>query len=341
MVTVQDVAERAGVSITTASYALRNDPRVRQKTAAAVLKAAKELNYTANFSARNLRNGSSHVIGFSSRMPELPYSAELTKHLSYEVRRRGYYLLTQQSAVSDEDERSIIREFSQQLCDGMIFDEWQLPATEMRRLCGPKPIVVLDDGNAKPVVDCVYSPSFDGAYAAVSHLIDVGCRNIAILGTEYIPYEECEDTRDFGRLRLAGALKACRDRNVKFEPGNAIKAAWTAPGGRDAIHRAIAGGLAFDGLFCMSDTTAFGALRGLHDCGVNCPKDVAVIGFDGIFDGGLYVPTLSTIAVDFGFLAKSAVDLLINRIENPPQRLRPKTVTIPFTLVQRESTTRV
>jgi DNA-binding LacI/PurR family transcriptional regulator len=90
----------------------------------------------------------------------------------------------------------------------------------------------------------------------------------------------------------------------------------------------------------MTDSLALGALRGLEDCGLTVPGDVAVMGFDGINEGELSIPSLSTIKIDLKDLAEKAVSLLLKRIKEPSQPFTPRRLTAAYTLVQRESTSR-
>ena len=94
----------------------------------------------------------------------------------------------------------------------------------------------------------------------------------------------------------------------------------------------------FDGVFCVTDTIAIGVLRGLADAGVRVPSRVKVIGFDNIDEGAFTVPSLSSIDPDHDVMARTAVRLLVRRIEGgKPGRPRQEFVS-KFSVVEREST---
>ncbi|OZG60975.1 LacI family transcriptional regulator [Bifidobacterium lemurum] len=97
----------------------------------------------------------------------------------------------------------------------------------------------------------------------------------------------------------------------------------------------------FDGVFCANDCVAFAVIRGLNDLGLDVPRDVKVIGFDGASAGAYATPSLSTIQVDLDQLSRFALDLLVRRIErraNGETDEPPAQLTIGYRLVEREST---
>ena len=106
--------------------------------------------------------------------------------------------------------------------------------------------------------------------------------------------------------------------------------------GARAIHTLIDSGQSFDGVVAVTDTVAFGVLRGLADRGVKVPDDVRVIGFDDVLESQYSVPSLSSVAPDHDWMITTALDLLIAQIDGDP-RDRAE-VTAPFHVVAREST---
>lgn len=90
----------------------------------------------------------------------------------------------------------------------------------------------------------------------------------------------------------------------------------------------------------MTDTLAMGFIRGLADCGVHVPNDMAVVGFDGINESDYFVPSLTTVSTDLNDLAAKAVNLLLKRIDEDGTDFKPEKLTADFRLVRRESTGR-
>jgi DNA-binding LacI/PurR family transcriptional regulator len=107
--------------------------------------------------------------------------------------------------------------------------------------------------------------------------------------------------------------------------------------GAEVARALVAGRKRFDGIFCVTDTVAIGVLRGLADAGVRVPSGVKVIGFDNVEESAFTVPSLSSIDPDHERMARTAVSLLVRRIEGVPGRPRREFVS-KFSVVEREST---
>ena len=106
MVTMSDVAKAAGVSRATASYALRGDPRIVPATAERVMRAARELQYTTNLSARSLRSGRSGIIGVAIFELDHPYPSEMSAAMSREAARHGLETIVQETSNSKDNLQS-------------------------------------------------------------------------------------------------------------------------------------------------------------------------------------------------------------------------------------------
>lgn len=340
MATMQDVAKLAGVSPATVSYALRNDPRIVPETAERVRKAAKSLRYTTNLSARTLRSGKNGIIGVAIFELDRPYPSEMAAAVSREATKNGVQAIIQQTSSSKKSELSFLEQVTSQLCDGTIFSPAEISNEEILALSGGKPIVLLDDTTGGSLFDTVYTASEEGAQTAIEHLLSVGCTNIAVLGSAYPDPEVLKHPQSLGERRIASVIQTLEEHQLTLDPENALASSWGTAEARDTILQALKEGKKFDGLFCLTDSIALGALRGLHEYGVSVPEDVAVIGFDGISEGEFCTPSLSTVSTDMNDLAMKATSLLLQRINNPDDHRPPQKMTANFTLEVRESTTR-
>ena len=340
MVTMNDVAKAAGVSRATASYALRGDPRIIPETTERVLEAARRLHYTTNLSARLLRSGRNGVIGVAIFELDYPYPSEMSAAVSREVARHGMQAIVQQTANSKEGEVTVLRKVTSQLCDGMIFSPGNVNDEEIRALSGGKPMVLLDDISPDPAFDSVYTACEQGSAAAVRHLLDIGCRNILVVGASYEALADDRASTGVGPRRLLGSLDALEEASYPIDPGMFIPlTSWNSKAARRCAHGIVDSGRPVDGIFCMTDMLAIGMVRGLADRGVRVPDDVAVIGFDGIAEGEYYIPSLTTVRTDLDDLARKAVGLLLRRIGGG-SNATPTRLTADYELVMRESTRR-
>lgn len=340
MVTMSDVAKAAGVSRATASYALRGDPRIVPETAEKVRTAARRLHYTANLSARSLRSGRNGVIGLAIFELDRAHPSEMGAAISREASRHGLQTIVQETSNSKEGEVSILRKVTSQLCDGMIFSPGNVSDEELRELSGGKPMVLLDDLSPDPIFDTVNTPCEIGAQTAIDHLVDVGCQNILVVGARYESLAEDAQSTSVSARRLYGCLKAFDDHGMEVSPENFLYINWNPEDARALAHQVVRSGRRFDGVFCMTDTLAMGFIRGLADCGVHVPNDMAVVGFDGINESDYFVPSLTTVSTDLNDLAAKAVNLLLKRIDEDGTDFKPEKLTADFRLVRRESTGR-
>lgn len=335
-VTLRDVAQRAGVSIKTVSNVVHKRQYVKDSTRDIVQAAIDELGYRPNLSARSLRSGRSGVIGLALPEVRLPYFAELADSVITEAKQRGHTVLIEQTGAEPAAERELLRSPRLQLTDGLIFSPLALSQSDVGLLEVDYPLVTLGERIFDGPCDHVVMDNVAAARAATEHLLEAGCRRIAVIGAH-----EGED-QGSAALRLRGhqeALDAAgmpRDDRLVGYVG-----LWHRQDGADAMRRLLASGVEVDGVFGMNDTLALGALRALQDTGLAVPEDVKVIGFDDLEETRYTSPTLSSVDPGRMEIARTAVRVLVERIE---ERLAGETpaprrqYTTSYRVVPREST---
>ncbi|KAB8286980.1 periplasmic binding protein and sugar binding domain of the LacI family protein [Bifidobacterium ramosum] len=319
MVTLKDVAERAGVSPATVSYTLRGGEHVSKWTEERVRAAARELGYSANMAARSLRYGKTGMIELVVRGLDVStIYAKMVTHVKHVCTGRGYHSLVMQTEQDPQTLRDAVGEINRQSCDGMILDPCGMTANAIRKLNRNQPIVMLDDYSGTRIFDNILTPHEEMAYAATRHLIETGCRRIMLVGASREQAAAPGVTPVVG-LRLRGFLRAMDEAGLMVADAvddRMIGGEWRyfvgVDLGRELVDR---GGFDADGLVCCNDTLALGVIRGLADRGVRVPDDVRVIGSDGITMGEFTVPRLSTVELDVHGMMKQAVDMLVDRID--------------------------
>lgn len=210
--TLRDVAAEAGVSPMTASNALRGKPGVKESTRAKVIAAAKKLNYRINLTASMLKSGRSNIIHVIVNEFDSPFYSKLTQALSNEIVSRGLIPFIEQTQYSpDAAEHALSSNpFSGQLFDGEILHATGLGTNvPLSKLNGGRPFVLLDACEETPTVDAVNFPNEEAERAAMQHLIDRGCRNIAIVGHRFTPRADLAHVQNAFALRLRGAAERC------------------------------------------------------------------------------------------------------------------------------------
>jgi len=326
---MRDVARLAGVSPMTVSNVFNDVPNVSPATRDRVLQAMEELRYRVNVSARNLRSGRSGVIALA--LPEIDnaYFAELAHSVVAAAARRSLTVLIDETAGDRERESAAVTGFGTSLIDGLIFVPRALGTADLAGRDESMPLVLLGETAPVLTVDGIGIDSVDAGRRATAHLVDLGRRRVAAIGST-------GGSDHVGSLRLDGYRAALADAGLAADPALVQPAEeYTEAVGLAAMAALLALPDPPDAVFCFSDRLALGALRALHLARRSVPGDVAVIGVDDIDAGRYSSPSLSTISPDKAFIAETAVEMLLDRKEPPDA---PRHVVAPAALVAREST---
>lgn len=337
MVTLKDVAERAGVSVRTVSNVVNDWPHVRPAMRARVQTVIDDLGYKPNLAARSLRKGRSGLVALIVPEIDVPYFAELTRCVVEEFSARGMTVVVEQTDGDLARERELIERETRMLFDGIIFSPLAMSSAEIlarggRASTGTSSIpLVLIGEQLGAEFDHVLIDNIAAAQLATQHLIELGRRRIALIGRQPGAGINTSELRVEGykaALRAAGlpidyALTPATSRFSRLSGATITLDLLTLDDPPDAI-------------FCLNDLLAIGALRTLNRSGVRVPEQVAVIGFDDIDEGRFATPSLSTIAPDKQAIAREAAALLLARIEG--STAPPSVVHVDFELRARETT---
>lgn len=334
MATLRDVAKEAGVSVATASVVLRGEPGFKPETRDRILAAAERVDYRANISARFLKQGSSGMLALV--IPDLssPYYCDLAWAITQEAQRQGYQLVVQQTGPLASGEHDAIKRMSTPMCDGLIVNLHNVHEDELRSLIGGHPAVLFEDYADEPAYDNVALPLEAAFKTAFQYLRRQGRTHVAIVGGRRFGAEEFSSAgRNVGTDL---AMQAMIESGLG-EENDTVPCDWTAEGGMAAAATIVQADLGYDAFFCMNDLIAFGLVRGLEDMGVRVPEEKAVLGFDGMSPAFYASPLLSTIALDFDGMARSAVTMLVERIKDGRADMAPRRETASFRLVRGET----
>ncbi|MFG3009960.1 LacI family DNA-binding transcriptional regulator [Streptomyces cinerochromogenes] len=333
MATIQDVAKAAGVSAMTVSNVLNDRPHVRPATRARVLEAMARLDYRVNVAARNLRKGRTGTIGLAVPEVNRPYYGRLAAAVITAAGRHSLRVSIEQTGARREDELAALTLSRNRLYDGLILSTVGMGQADVEALEVDHPVVILGERIFGGPVDHVAMPNVAASAAATRHLVERGCRRVAVI------CGELRDEVDVSSLRHSGYRQALAGAGLAADPGLVQSLpALTMDAAARRARAMMAEGLDFDGVFCVTDTVAMGVLRGLADAGVRVPEQVRVIGFDNVDESAFLVPSLSTVDPDHDLMAERAVTLLVARMgrEGPPAAQ--EEFVGPFSLVVREST---
>jgi DNA-binding LacI/PurR family transcriptional regulator len=332
--TLKDVASDAGVSVKTVSNVVNGYAHVRPDTRSRVQHSLTALGYRPNASARALRTGQSRIIALALPELDIPYFAELTRHVIGAAAKRSWTVLIDQTEGLAERERFVGDEIRSQLIAGLIANPVAIDASELLRGARTQgiPVVLLGERVEGGSADHVAIDNVKAAQEATTHLIDLGRRRIAAIGAKETAFVSST------RLRLEGYRRALTNAGRAVDGDLIIPTKELhRPDGADATRRLLDLARPPDAIFCFNDLIALGALRALAERGVRVPDDVAIVGFDDIEDGRFSTPSLTTISPDKAGIARVAVSLLLDRLAGRGGG-EPREVVADHRLITREST---
>jgi DNA-binding LacI/PurR family transcriptional regulator len=325
---LQDVADRAGVSMKTVSNVINGYVHVSEAMRTKVLAAIDEVGYRPNLSARNLARGRAGMIALVVPQLDMPYFASLAMHVLDAAEEQGWVVLIQQTRGDVEQERSVLAGRFAQRVDGLVFSPMRVTAEEVERRNDRTPLVLLGEQAVRGVADHIVVDNVAAARLAVAHLLDLGRQRVAMIGASGAATDS---------QRFQGYVSALAGRGLEVDPGLVEPVTSNRGEAGEAAMNAILSrtGQPPDAVFCITDWVALGAIRSLHLHGLRVPEDVAVVGFDDIPYGRASTPTLTSISPDRAAVARAAVASLSAQQGADHE---PREIAVGFELVVREST---
>ena len=317
--TSRDIAHIAGVSQATVSRALRNSPLVRKETRDRVQAIARELNYFVNRNAAGLRTQQSNTLalllfddaGDSDARMNL-FLMSLLDNIVRIASGRGYDVLVSLQQLSDDWH---IQYQASNRADGLILLGYG-DYVEYR-----EKLVALANANTRfmiwgPLVKDFPGHTFgcdneNGGFQATMHLIDLGRRDIAFIGSESWRSPE-------HGARHAGYRRAQREAGVECNERLRVAADNSEHRGYQATAQLLDRGESFDAIFAGTDLIAIGAMRALQDAGKRVPHDVSVVGFDDMPLAAYVSPGLTTVQQNSALGAEGLVKGIVGLIKGEP-----------------------
>lgn len=313
----------------TVSRVINGQPHVRPATREKVLAAIAGLNYQANSVARSLRRGRTGTIGLAVPDIDRPFFGEAAAYVIARAAEHGYRVAIEQTGGTREQELDAIELSRRLMYDGLIMAVVELEQRDTAYLTTGYPVVVMGHLVFDAPIGHITIPNTDAADAAVSHLVAQGCRSIAYIGGE-------SRRVDIQSLRNKGFVRALERAGHTPEPRRVVRPqGLDMRSGYEAAIQLISEGIEFDGIFCISDAVAIGALHALAERGFAVPEQVKVIGFDNIAETQFSNPSLSTVDIGLEPMATLAVDMLVEQING---RRKKTEVSGPFRVIGRSST---
>jgi LacI family transcriptional regulator len=328
-VTLLQVAQRAGVSRTTASFVLtgRRDMRISADAEQRVLRAARELNYRPNLMARALRTKLSHTIGLvSDTIATDAFAGEVVRGSVATALLREHLLFIGETAGDPTVEKRVVQDMLDRGVDGFVYATMYTREARPTTVLRGHPLVLLNCLTKDRRIPAVVPDEFEAGRTAARTLVEAGHREHIHLVGEPGPGVYAAEQRRTGiddalareGLRLAGTV----DCLWWPEPAYAAVRAYLADGHRPT------------GLICLNDRVAFGAYQAIQEAGLRIPQDVSVVSFDDSDLASWLRPALTSIAIPHFELGRRAVELLLAEhrdggVERIPMPLRGRASVAP------------
>lgn len=330
-VTLQDVADAAGVSLATASRAINGSARrVKEPLRQQVLEAAERLGYQPNLQAQAVARGRASMIGLLLHDIADPYFAEIAAGVSQEAERHGLLVTLASTQRSYEREIAHLAGLRAQRAQGVILagsrlDDAGLNARlaseiELFRRSGGRVTLVSQDVLE---ADTVRLENREGGLALARALVDLGYRRFAFLAA---PQELLTSTE-----RLEGFREGLETAGAGALVASAV-AEFTRDGGFEAMTEILAGGEHVDCVVAANDVMAVGAMSAMRARGVRPAEDLAVAGFDDIATLRDLSPALTTVRFPLVEVGRRAMAMLLDKVETA------RVHRVPGEVVVREST---
>lgn len=335
--TIRDIAIKLDISISTVSRALRGVSDVNPVTKKAVVEMASQLNYEPNRVAQSLRIKRTNTLGVIVPEIALHFFSSAISGMQEEASRHGYSIMICQSLESYETEKQNIRMLAANRVDGLLIsissetDDYR----HIRQLIDKDiPIVLFDRIIDTLPVSKVVVDDNEGAFKAVDHLIQSGCRRIAYLGGPSGLY--------ISNQRKKGYLDALKKHNIDIdneliihchelrdEPVSRIKSVLELPLEKRP-----------DALFCFNDPIAVTAMQAAKEKNIRVPEEISIVGFTNEPVSAFIEPSLTTVSQPSHAMGQRAIQLFIEQKQDP-ENFIPITAVMKTELIIRNSTRKI
>lgn len=325
MITQKDVAEKAGVTVTTVSRMLNGHINVSQKTRLKIEKAMRELNYRPNEIARSLSLKRSAFIGLIIPSASHPYFSMIVERTERYAFQKGYKLLLCNSNHEKAKELEYLNMLRANKVAGIILATRTNYSKELEEIDAP---IVSIDRIIGFSVPYICSENYRGGELAAEHLISAGCKRLAhISGSSYLNMH--------ANKRFEGFRDVCERHRIPYELLDASEEQFISMKYNQIAKHFLDKYPEVDGLFTSNDIIAIQIVGECSRRGIAVPGDLKIVGYDDIEMSSYSSPPITTIRQDVDAICHSAVSYIDDRLHGKPA---PLGTIFPVSLVKREST---
>ena len=330
--TIKDIAEQSGVSLSTVSLVLNDNPRISQATRDRVLKTIERLGYQPNRMARALAWRHSRTLAVM--VPQLRhafadvYFGEIVSGICDRAAKLGYKIMLEVARTEFIENKEYLQLYEQKFVDGIMF----VGANSRHQFVqdfadGQRPFLMVNNYSKEHDLNYVVSNYRYGAWQAAMHLLRLGHRRIGFISGGMNEIQTSQDVFE--------ALKEVLvEHKLELSPQMIVDGWLTEEGGMKAAEELLRNDSQITALFALNDKMALGAIKKLNELGLRVPQDIAVVGFDDIPQASYSIPSLTTVHQPLYEIGKLACERLVELVHGNVSRVQE---VIPIYLVVRES----
>lgn len=330
MVTRDDVAKHAGVSVAVVSYVINNKSVVKEATRQKVLRSIEELGYNPNLAARSLKTKETHQYGVLFNNLGNPFETGISLGLEAKAREYGRSLIFQ-TYLGEEEEQ--LKTIYMGRTDGLILLGQSLQESTIRHFekLGVPLLSITTPAAAHPSVRCIDIDWYGAMHDLLKHLKENGHARIGFMVSESKEHHH--------QVRYSEFCKAISALGLQFDPGGLLQADGRLESAQACMLERLKspGSLEFSAIVCANDLMAIGVLSACKDAGIRVPEDLSVAGCENILMSSHTTPALTTVHYPRRLSGFMAIDQMIKLKEDQDQPGTSSTI-LEHKLIIREST---
>jgi LacI family transcriptional regulator len=305
-VTIHDVAQAAGVSVSTVSRVLNDKDDVAAETYESVQRIIDELGYASSLAARGMRSRRTNVIGLI--MPDVasPYCIEVLQGVNKAILQLDYDLIVytngdvRKYATADQERNYVV------LLNGGITDGVIVVTPAATNFSTDAPVVAIDPNNVSPDCPAIIATNQEGAFSAMQYLTGLGHRRIGFIT---------------GRLELVSAnrrLQGYKDglaaAGIPFDEALVQVSDYTTETAISCTRALLSLDDPPTAIFASNDMSAMGVYNAAAELGVQIPEDLSVIGFDNLRESSFLTPSLTTVDQFISEMGSQAIEMVVKLV---------------------------
>ncbi len=312
MVTMLDVAKKAGVSKATVSRILNGKNVVSARVTEAVYKAIEETGYRPNILARQLATQKTSFIGFvmTNALYDGPYFSSLVYNAAIYAETHQHQLMVADGKHSAEEERNAINYLLDMKCAGIVVYPHYLSLQELDEIIShtETPIVVINRSLKVNEHNAMVTDHYHGAALIMDYILAQGHKEIAFITG--LPDSST------GQNRLQAYRDKLKQSGIRYNSKRVVQSDWSLEGGYQAAVSLLDSGCAFSAVLAGNDEMAFGAMKALRERGLQLPQDISIAGFDNMRMASYVTPPLTTVKIPIEAMIQKGILWILGQTQD-------------------------